>query len=258
MTGLIKWFMTWLETTNPVEAICAFIHPLIREHWNDEEPLTVPKSDIPVKPLETPPSAPQPYKWGSREEIRHSMRLIADEERLTYLQKDMLCDIGWCESRYVLTAKLVNSPNSVDRGLFQWNNYWHPEITDAIAYDPEKATRLACKAIKQGKAMAYWSASARCWNATGKYFPLGDKLGGVQNAVLSLKGMKINPALEGFLRGVGLVVLTAIVSYLTDASHLAFINNPLVVTLIIGLAASFENHLKDNGAGALFGAVRPR
>lgn len=57
------------------------------------------------------------------------------------------------------------------------------------------------------------------------------------------------------MRGIGLVVLTAAVGFLADASHLAFIGNPMVVTVIVALAASWENSLKEKGQGALFGTV---
>jgi len=109
------------------------------------------------------------YQWDTIEHIRKSIRIICDEEGLTVAQKNMCCDIAACESGFNINAKLVNSVKSVDRGLFQWNSYWHPEITDEIAYNPEKNTRLACKAIKQGKSKVYWSASMKCWNKDGRY-----------------------------------------------------------------------------------------
>lgn len=123
-------------------------------------------------PVPTPtPSAPPEakYDWSTPTAIKHSLRVIGDEFGMTVLQKDLLCDICGCESGFNLRAKLVNSPTSIDRGLFQWNNYWNPQITDAIAYDPEKATRLACKAILNKQAHMYWSASQHCWNKTRKY-----------------------------------------------------------------------------------------
>lgn len=109
------------------------------------------------------------YLWDNKQNILHSMRLIGDEESLSVLQKDLLCDVCGCESGFNIHAKLVNSPTSIDRGLFQWNNKYHPEITDDIAYDPEKTTRLACKAIKNHQAHTFWSASEHCWNKTHKY-----------------------------------------------------------------------------------------
>ncbi len=56
-----------------------------------------------------------------------------------------------------------NKGGSIDRGLFQWNDYYHPEITDAMAFNPEIATRLFCKAVKGGSLHAYWSASEPNW-----------------------------------------------------------------------------------------------
>lgn len=128
-----------------------------------------PVSDILTPPMPQDPHIQSPYLWDTKESIRHSMRVIGDEFGMSVIQKDLLCDICQCESQFNIRAKLVNSPTSIDRGLFQWNNRYHPEITDVIAYDPEKATRLACKAILNKQAHALWSASEKCWNKTGKY-----------------------------------------------------------------------------------------
>lgn len=57
---------------------------------------------------------------------------------------------------------------SQDRGLFQWNNYWHKEISDKQAFDPEIATRLFCKAIKDGH-LDWWRSSSHIWNKNNKY-----------------------------------------------------------------------------------------
>lgn len=138
----------------------------------DEDVIAPPRPTVPpvVSVVESPiPPVVPKYLWDTKTNIRHSIRVIADSENLTFIQKELLCDICQCESGFVLRARLENSPKSVDRGLFQWNNYWHPEITDEMAYNPETATKLACRAIKQGKTKAYWSASAKCWNKNGKY-----------------------------------------------------------------------------------------
>ena len=124
---------------------------------------------LPATPSIEPTAPNLPLLSDNKANIRKSVRVIGDDEGLVWLEKDLLCDVCACESGFVLNARLENSPRSVDRGLFQWNNYWHPEITDEMAYDPEIATRLACKAIKQGKVKAYWNASRFCWNKTGKY-----------------------------------------------------------------------------------------
>ncbi|HLB41241.1 MAG TPA: hypothetical protein VJN02_00050, partial [Gammaproteobacteria bacterium] len=114
-------------------------------------------------------TTPSKYDWSTPTTVRKSIRIIADEEKLTLLQKDMLCDICKYESAFVPSAKLVNNPKSIDRGLFMWNSYWNPQITDDMAYNPETNTRLACQGIKQKKVKVYWSASMKNWNKTGKY-----------------------------------------------------------------------------------------
>lgn len=124
------------------------------------------------EPIPTSITPPSKYLWDTDDQIYHSIRLIADEEGLTVLQKDLACDIAHCESgtperRYNIKIRGKIDPR--DRGLFQWNSHFHPEITDEVAFDPEKNVRLGCKAIKQGKAHAFWSASQACWNKSGKY-----------------------------------------------------------------------------------------
>ena len=126
----------------------------------------------PIMPEPTQPTQPEPkpkYDWSNTITTRYSLRLIGDELKLSWAEKDMLCDICKCESGYNIKAKLVNSPKSIDRGLFQWNSFYHPNITDEMAYNPEVATRLACKAIKNKQAKILWSASMKCWNKGGKY-----------------------------------------------------------------------------------------
>lgn len=72
--------------------------------------------------------------------------------------------VAVCESGLNPMATLYNPPSkSTDRGLFQWNNIYHPEITDAMAFDPIQATILFCNAVKAGHLHGNWSASQPCW-----------------------------------------------------------------------------------------------
>jgi hypothetical protein len=113
-------------------------------------------------------SQPAPkYLWDTKDNIRHSIRLICDEQGLSLMQKDMLCDICQCESAYNIHAQLVNSPTSIDRGLFQINGHYHPEATEANAFNPEWNTRWAVAVVKSGR--NDWPASKFCWNKGGKY-----------------------------------------------------------------------------------------
>lgn len=130
----------------------------------------LPKKDIEDAIIEEAIKTPEPkYKWDTRENSRHSCRVIMDEYNLSWKEKDLLCDICQCESEFNPNAKLINNPQSIDRGLFQWNSFYHPDITDEMAYNPETATRLACKALKNKQIKILWSASIKCWNKDGVY-----------------------------------------------------------------------------------------
>ncbi len=81
------------------------------------------------------------------------------------IEPQLSVSVATCESSLNINATLYNkASNSTDRGLFQWNDYYHKEITDKMAFDPIIATELFCDAIKQGKLHSYWSASQHCWS----------------------------------------------------------------------------------------------
>ena len=71
--------------------------------------------------------------------------------------------------------------------------------------------------------------------------------------------MKLTPAIIGFIKGLGIVALLAILSFLGDASHFTgVINNPYVISIIVALVSAFESSLKakSDNTTALFGAVK--
>jgi len=71
--------------------------------------------------------------------------------------------VAQCESSLNPKAISKNSNKSIDRGVFQWNDKWHPEITDICAFDVECATRAFCKAFKGGN-LEWWKATKSCWD----------------------------------------------------------------------------------------------
>jgi len=87
------------------------------------------------------------------------IRIIAKQEGV---DPDLAVRVAKCESNLNPDAVRQNFNGSIDRGLYQWNDYWHPEITDEIAFDPEKATRAFCRAVKSGH-LNWWYASENCW-----------------------------------------------------------------------------------------------
>lgn len=69
--------------------------------------------------------------------------------------------------------------------------------------------------------------------------------------------MKLSPALLGFLRGLGVFVLMAVLSYVGAVEHLAFLN-PATAALISTIALSIEHMIEGSTGKALFGAARTR
>lgn len=70
--------------------------------------------------------------------------------------------------------------------------------------------------------------------------------------------VNLSPAVAGFLKGVLIAVVLAIVSYLGDSAHLGGIVSPSIAVLIASVASAIESSLKSSSGGtsALFGAVR--
>ncbi len=73
----------------------------------------------------------------------------------------------------------------------------------------------------------------------------------------------MNPGTLGFIRGLGVVILTGVLIYLGDASHLTGVVTPYLAGLISAVALAIENAMAGNAAKqgnptALFGAVRAK
>jgi len=98
-------------------------------------------------------------KKGKFKTIKERIRDVAKEMSV---DSDLAVRVAQCESGLDSQAVNKNSDGSLDRGLFQWNNKWHPEITDEIAFDVEKSTKEFCKAVKNDN-LSWWSASEKCW-----------------------------------------------------------------------------------------------
>jgi hypothetical protein len=67
--------------------------------------------------------------------------------------------VGMAESRCDPAARYVNSDshNSVDRGLWQINDYWHPEVSDSCAYNAACNAKEAYRISDQGTDWTPWS-----------------------------------------------------------------------------------------------------
>lgn len=56
------------------------------------------------------------------------------------------------------------------------------------------------------------------------------------------------------MKGLMLVVVLAVVSYVADTANLGFLS-PAVATIVAGLASAIESSIKANTGKALFGAI---
>lgn len=98
--------------------------------------------------------------------IQEIKQLITGTAVLCDVEPELALAVAKAESGF--NPKAVNKNKdrvkSTDRGLYQWNDYWHPDITDEMAFDPKIATTLFCNAVKAGKLKTFWSASQKNWS----------------------------------------------------------------------------------------------
>ena len=79
--------------------------------------------------------------------------VVSKRSGLTWLQT--LGQTLWCESRWQRALRYVNRDGSVDRGIAQINDEYHPDVSDAQADNPYFAIRWMTKLWRQGKAV-WW------------------------------------------------------------------------------------------------------
>jgi hypothetical protein len=99
-------------------------------------------------------------KNSENETIEQKIRRISIEE---LVDPDLACRVAKCESSLNPNATNTNTDGSIDRGLFQINSKWHPEVTADQAFNAEFSTRFFCKAFKEGH-LNWWSATKPCWS----------------------------------------------------------------------------------------------
>lgn len=65
--------------------------------------------------------------------------------------------VALAESSGFTKALLVNENCTRDRGLWQINDYWHPEVSEQQAFDPVQNAKAAYDISSQGTAWDQWS-----------------------------------------------------------------------------------------------------
>lgn len=79
-----------------------------------------------------------------------------------------------------LRAQGRNTDGSVDRGPWQFNSRWHPEVSDSCAYDLNCAAREAFRVSQQGKSWSPWATFSN-----GRYRQFLGQAQGVAGAAAS-------------------------------------------------------------------------
>jgi len=97
---------------------------------------------------------------GKIESVGEIIRRIAIEEKV---DPELAYKIAKCESGLNPHARGINKTGSIDRGIFQWNDKYHPEVSDDCAFDVECSARAFCKAAKENH-LSWWNASKECWS----------------------------------------------------------------------------------------------
>jgi hypothetical protein len=95
-----------------------------------------------------------------KELMEQIIRWVAKEEGV---DPDLAVRVAKCENPNLdPKAVHINKDGSRDRGLFQVNDKWHPELSDEDAFDPIASTRFFCKAVKNGN-LSWWNKTRSCW-----------------------------------------------------------------------------------------------
>lgn len=119
-------------------------------------PPAPPTAPVAVPTPPTPPIASK-YLWDTKANVRHSLRVICDEEGLSASEKNLICAVIQAESGF--DTKVIrhndDARGSFDYGLCQYNSYWYVSkglITkDQALNDPEFCVRLMIKQFRDGR-----------------------------------------------------------------------------------------------------------
>lgn len=76
--------------------------------------------------------------------------------------------------------------------------------------------------------------------------------------LIRLRGMTITPALNGFLKGLAIVIVTAATAFLADANNVAPIIGNSAALLVAAIASSMESHIRSHTGKGLMGVARVR
>ena len=84
-------------------------------------------------------------------------RSIKDEIKYVFGERwELAYAVMMSESRGKANAKNVNTGGSIDYGYFQFNDYWHPEVSIKCAKDIECSVKNAYRVSNGGRDWSQW------------------------------------------------------------------------------------------------------
>lgn len=123
-------------------------------------------ADINIPPVPPAPVVEAPkskFAWDTKENARHSCRVVMDEYSLQWVEKDLLCAVIEAESGFNTRAVNKNKNGTADYGIVQLNDkYWigpgklFPSIEEVFTY-PEQSVRFMVESFQQGH-LNRWAA----------------------------------------------------------------------------------------------------
>lgn len=152
VTTLLLWLFFWQRTTPP-------------EPTPEVVPATI-QSTEPAEPLPDPCTM-EVVTCGDTEKYEHELRplnnvppsakdhdvalaIVKIAQEKDFKWPDYLVRLAYCESRLNPKARNDNGQYGIDRGVFQINSFYHPDISDAQADDLEFATNWTINMINKG------------------------------------------------------------------------------------------------------------
>lgn len=85
-----------------------------------------------------------------KENLSTEERILDIAEKENFKWQSYLLRLAYCESRLNPDAINYNQGHGTDRGIYQINDKYHPEVSDECAYDLECATKWTMWRINSG------------------------------------------------------------------------------------------------------------
>jgi Lysozyme like domain len=154
---------------------------------------------------------------------------------------DTIVAIATCESGLNPnnTNTVGNTPQgSVDRGILQFNSYWHKDVSDACAFNPACAFQQAYRVSQGGTNFNSWT--------TYKNGCASQKMGATLNAsgvTSTSTGTNVNSALSSLPYGIGGAIV-AVQTTLVNAVEEIGIFLLAIIIIILGVIILNTDEIK--------------